>query len=57
MKFNRALTTNQVRSIRAKASKGSSQAELARQFGVSPRTIGRVVSGEHYSHVESTKRK
>lgn len=56
MKFNRALTTNQVRSIRSKANKGSSQAELARQFGVSPRTIGRVISGEHYSHVEAKRK-
>ncbi|QSQ19281.1 tyrosine-type recombinase/integrase [Pyxidicoccus parkwayensis] len=42
------LTALQVRDLRKRAAKGTTQAELARSFGVSPRTVGMIVRGERW---------
>jgi hypothetical protein len=46
------LTEDKVRIIRADHARGSTYAALARQFGVSDVTIGRIVKREAWQHVE-----
>ena len=47
------LTEDAVRKIRAAyRAGGTTKAALAQTFGVSPTTVGRVVSGERWKHVE-----
>jgi transcriptional regulator with XRE-family HTH domain len=42
------LTNGQARQIREQAAEGRSQSEIAEAFGVSRRTVGRVVAGESH---------
>ena len=45
------LTATQVRALRSRARSGDSESALSRHFGVSRRTVGRIVRGEIWSHV------
>lgn len=48
---NAALDDEQVRAIHQRRKDGLSHMEIAREFGVSKRTVGRVLSGENYADV------
>lgn len=47
------LTEDGVRTIRSLAASGVSQKEIARQFGISPMQIGRIVLGTRWQHLLS----
>jgi hypothetical protein len=46
-----ALTDDKVRQIRSLKAAGIKQIEIAKQFGVSPMTISRAVTGKAWTHV------
>lgn len=46
-----SLSDSQVRSIRRMVSQGQSKASVARQFDISPRSVGRIANRESYQHV------
>lgn len=49
------LTEDQVRIIKARCSKGESQSEVARQYGVAAVTVHHIMRGRTWKHVESAE--
>lgn len=50
-KWNRIFTTAQIRAIRNYRTTGWTNERIAIVFGVTPRTISAITSGEHYSDI------
>lgn len=48
------LTEDQIRDMRSRSISRGTKAALAREFGISKTSVGLILSGRHWKHLEST---